>query len=258
MAAGELSRTPVLMYHGIVAAGTTGVDKYGISQEKFRSQLDALTQHGLCVRTLSDLRDKKVDSRSVVITFDDGLVSDYEIALPALSERKIAAHFFVNTVNVGKTGYLNWTRIREMDLAGMQIGSHGHQHADHSRPSEQTLVKELRMSREMLQAELGHAIEWFAPPYGFVNRKTIRAAEAAGFSGVATSKIALAETGANVVPRIAIEESTTDHEFHEIIVGSTSIYRKRNLRAMGLYFPKQLLLRFKPSALGVNVMQEQA
>jgi len=110
----------------------------------------------------------------------------------------------------------------------------------------------------MLQDELGHAIEWFAPPYGFVNRKTIRAAMAAGFSGVATSRIALAEAGSAVVPRIAIEGSTTDNEFHEIISGSASIYRKRNLRAIGLYFPKQLLLRYKPSALGVNVMQERA
>jgi len=258
VAAGKLGGTPVLMYHGIVAAGTTGVDKYGIPLEKFRTQLDALAQRRLHVRTLSDLRDKKLDSQSVVITFDDGLASDYETGLPALSERKIVAHFFINTVNVGKTGYLNWTQIREMDRAGMQIGSHGHQHVDHSRPSEQALVKELRMSREMLQAELGHAIEWFAPPYGFVNRKTIRAAEAAGFSGVATSKIALAMPGSRVVPRIAIEGNTTDHEFHEIIVGSNSIYRKRNLRAMGLYFPKQLLLRFRPSALGVNVMQEHA
>jgi len=258
VAAGKLGGTPVLMYHGIVAAGATGVDKYGISVEKFRSQLDALKQHRLHVRTLSDLRDKKLDLQSVVITFDDGLVSDYETALPTLSERTIAAHFFVNTANVGKPGYMNWTQIREMDHAGMQIGSHGHQHVDHSRPSEQALVKELRLSREMLQAELGHTIEWFAPPYGFVNRKTIRAAEAAGFSGIATSKIALAEPGSKVVPRIAVEGSTTDHEFHEIIVGSNSIYRKRNLRAMGLYFPKRLLLRFKPSELGVNVMQEQA
>jgi len=258
VAASKLSGTPVLMYHGIVAAGTAGVDKYGISPEKFRSQLDALTRNRLHVHTLSDLRDKKLNSQSIIITFDDGLISDYEIGLPALSERKFAAHFFVNTANIGKPGYTNWAQLREMDDAGMQIGSHGHQHVDHSRPGEQILVKELRLSREMLQAELGRAIEWFAPPYGFVNRKTIRAAEAAGFSGIATSKIALAEPGSKVVPRIAIEGNTTDHEFHEIIVGSNSIYRKRNLRAMGLYFPKRLLLRFKPSALGVNVMQEQA
>jgi peptidoglycan/xylan/chitin deacetylase (PgdA/CDA1 family) len=258
VATSKLNGTPVLMYHGIAASGAAGIDKYGVTQDKFLRQLGLLRQQELKVCTLSELRAAKLDSKSVVITFDDGLNSDYAIALPALTECNLTAHFFVNTANVGKPGYMNWTQVREMDRTGMQIGSHGHQHVDHSRPSEQTLVKELRMSREMLQDELGHAVEWFAPPYGFVNRKTIRAAEAAGFSGVATSRISLAEAGSAVVPRIAVEASTTDHEFQAIILGRASIYLKRNLRAMGLYFPKQLLLRYKPSMLGVNVLQEHA
>ena len=258
MAAGKLNGTPVLMYHGIVARGATGGDKYGISRETFQRQLDELTQRRLRVCTLSDLRDGKLDSPSVVITFDDGLVSDYVVALPLLSERALTAHFFVNTSNVGMPGYMNWSQVRKMDRAGMQIGSHGHQHVDHSRPNEQTLVRELRMSREILQNELGHEIEWFAPPYGFVNPKTVLAAKGAGFSGVATSRIALAKPGIAVVPRVAIEASTTDREFSEIILGSASIYLKKSVRAMGLYLPKQFLLRFKPSVLGVDVLQEHA
>jgi peptidoglycan/xylan/chitin deacetylase (PgdA/CDA1 family) len=258
VAASKLSGTPVLMYHGILTSGTAGGDKYGIPEETFRRHLDELRKHRLRIRTLSDLRSAQLDSQSVVITFDDGLISDFTTALPALDKHGVTAHFFVNTANVGKPGYMDWTQIREMDRAGMQIGSHGHQHVDHSQPSEQTLIKELRISREMLQAELGHAVDWFAPPYGFVNRKTIRAAEAAGFSGVATSWIALAAAGSKLVPRIAIEASTTDQEFRAIILGRSSIYLRRNFRAMGLYFPKQLLLRYKPSALGINVLQEHA
>jgi peptidoglycan/xylan/chitin deacetylase (PgdA/CDA1 family) len=246
------------MYHGIVASGTASADKYGVSQGKFHRHMDELTKQRLQIATLAELRGGRVDSRSVVITFDDGLISDFATVFPVLAQRSLTAHFFVNTANVGKPGYMNWTQIREMDGAGMQIGSHGHQHVDHSQPSEQTLIKELRMSREMLQAELGHAVDWFAPPYGFVNRKTVRAAEAAGFSGVATSRIALAEAGNTMVPRIAIEASTTDQEFRAIILGRGSIYLKRNLRAIGLYFPKQLLLRYKPSVLGINVLQEHA
>jgi len=258
VAAGKLNGTPVLMYHGIVETGTACTDKYGISREIFRRQLDELKQRQLHVCTLTDLRNEKLDSPSVVITFDDGLVSDYAAALPLLRERTLTAHFFLNTRNVGRPGYMNWSQVREMDRAGMQIGSHGHQHVDHSRPSEQTLVRELRMSRDILQNELGHEIEWFAPPYGFVNPKTVRAAKAAGFSGVATSRIALAKPGTAVVPRVAIEASTTDREFSEIILGSTSIYLKRSVRAIGLYFPKQFLLRFRPSVLGVDVLQEHA
>jgi len=89
-----LSGTPVLMYHGIVAAGATGADKYGISEEAFRRQLGGMTKHKLRVGTLSELRGAKLDSPSIVITFDDGLTSDHAVAFPALVERKLTAHFF--------------------------------------------------------------------------------------------------------------------------------------------------------------------
>ena len=258
MAAGKLNRTPVLMYHGILTSGTPSGDKYGVKLDSFREQLAALSRRSLNVVRLSDLRDSTFTTPCAVITFDDGLTSDYSNAFPALAERGMPAHFFVNTANVGKPGYMSWTEIREMGRAGMQIGSHGHQHVDHSQPSEESLTKELRRSREMLLQELGQEIEWFAPPYGFVNAKTIRAARAAGFSGVATSRFALADPGCAVVPRVAIETHTSTEEFEEIISGRPSVYFKRNFRAVGLYLPKQLLLRFKPSVLGVSVLQEQA
>jgi len=246
------------MYHGILAENQQGRDKYGVCLRTFRQQLATLKTRGLLTATLSDLRDAKLLMPSVVLTFDDGLSSDYTNAFPALAEFRMTAHFFVNTANVGKAGFLTWAQIREMDQAGMQIGSHGHQHVDHSQPSEQRLVKELSLSRRMLEDELGHPIEWFAPPYGFVNGKTIRAARCAGFSGVANSRIAMAELGASVVPRVAVECGTSAGEFEAILFGRASVYFKRNLRALGLYLPRQLLLRLKPNALGVSVLEEHA
>ena len=258
MAARQLSRTPVLMYHGILSGGDGSRDKYGVSLADFQKHLATLRTRGLRVLTLSELRDAKLSSPSVVITFDDGLSSDYLNAFPTLGACGMTAHFFVNTANVDRPGFLTWNQIREMDRAGMQIGSHGHQHVDHSQPSEERLTAELSLSQRMLSEELGHAIDWFAPPYGFVNQKAIRAARAAGFSGVATSRIAMAKMGCAVIPRVAIESATTAPEFEALLSGDTSLYLKRNLRAFSLYLPKQLLLRFKPSALGVSVLQEQA
>ncbi len=258
MAASQLSRTPVLMYHGILAGEDASRDKYGVSLATFREQLATIGNQRSSVATLSDLRDGKLSKPSVIITFDDGLSSDHMNAFPALAACGMTAHFFVNTANVGQSGFMTWAHIREMDQAGMQIGSHGHQHVDHSQPSEERLTKELSLSRQILQDELGHAIEWFAPPYGFVNRKTLRAARAAGFSGVATSRIAMAKTGCDVVPRVAIDSNISLSEFHAILNGSTSVYFQKSLRAASLYLPKQFLLRFRPSALGVNVLQEHA
>lgn len=258
MAARQLSRTPVLMYHEILAGEDVSRDKYGVTLTNFQEQLAMLQKFGLHVVTLSELRDAKLPGPSVIVTFDDGLSSDYANAFPALTACGMTAHFFVNTANVGRSGFMTWKQIREMDKAGMQIGSHGHQHVDHSQPGEGLLTKELSLSQRMLSEELGHTVEWFAPPYGFVNQKTIRAAHAAGFVGVATSRIAMAEMGCTVVPRVAIESATSVWEFESIVSGSAPLYLKRNMRAVSLYLPKQFLLRFRPSALGVSVLQEQA
>jgi len=194
---------------------------------------------------------------AVVITFDDGLASDHAISFPLLREAKAVAHFFINTANVGAPGHMNWAQIAKLHCAGMHIGSHGHEHADLSRLQNATLVHQLVHSRKILEGHLQDRISWFAAPYGLVSRSLFSAVTQSGYQGICTSHCWPAKPHSIRVPRIALYEDTTIEEFRSLLLGKPSPYLVRNLRAAGKYIPKQLLLRLRPSMLGVNVPQEE-
>ena len=75
----------------------------GITPAFFKDKLLALKKHGVFVsaKQIADAVDgiKELPAHAIVITFDDGLKEQYELALPILDEVKIPALFFVNTIN---------------------------------------------------------------------------------------------------------------------------------------------------------------
>jgi peptidoglycan/xylan/chitin deacetylase (PgdA/CDA1 family) len=258
-----LSGVPVLLYHGI--AGESGSSarereqRYCVTADQFRAQLAMIRELGLRVIALDELLTGKVSASSpaVAITFDDGLWSDHAQALPLLQKAGATAHFFVNTSNVGRPGYMDWQQIVELDHAGMQIGSHGHEHVDHSRPPIPVLVRQMQRSREILEQRLQHPSAWFAAPYGLVSGRLFAAVERSGFGGICTSFCWPARPGFSRVNRVAVYEHTSLNEFRSLLTRAPGPYLRRNLRAAGKFIPKQFLLRVRPSALGVSVLQEQ-
>jgi peptidoglycan/xylan/chitin deacetylase (PgdA/CDA1 family) len=65
--------------------------------------------------------------------------------------------------------FLNWDEAREMQAAGMCFGSHTHTHEILSGLPYERQVEELRISRQILEAELGCPIETLAYPRGKVS-----------------------------------------------------------------------------------------
>jgi peptidoglycan/xylan/chitin deacetylase (PgdA/CDA1 family) len=258
-----LPGVPVLLYHGIAGVGDSSAggreQRYRVKAEQFRAQLEMISDLGLRVITLDELLTRETSSSTpaVAITFDDGLWSDHVHALPLLQQAGVTAHFFINTSNVGRPGYTEWRQIAELDRAGMQIGSHGHEHVDHSRPTIPVLVGQMQRSREMIEQRLQHSSPWFAAPYGLVSRRLFAAVEQSGFSGICTSSCWPAQLGSARVSRVAVYENTSMNEFRSLLTRALGLYLRRNLRAAGKFIPAQFLLRVWPSALGVKVLQEQ-
>ena len=74
----------------------------------------------------------------IAITFDDGYLSNYEIAYPILKELNIPATIFIVTSTVGldessgkvSTPHFTWDQAREMQESGIiDIHSHSHSHS---------------------------------------------------------------------------------------------------------------------------------
>ena len=126
--------------------------------------------------------------RNVVITFDDGHMSQYEQAFPVLEACGVKAIFFITAGWVGKrSDYMAWRELRELSSAGHVIQSHGWSHAYLTNCSAAKLDHEIRSSRATLEDHLGAAVTDISMPGGRWNRRVAEACRAAGLSTMYTS-----------------------------------------------------------------------
>jgi poly-beta-1,6-N-acetyl-D-glucosamine N-deacetylase len=118
---------PVLLYHRL-APSTNG---YGVAPADFAAQMRRL--HGLGFQAISldqymrFIRGKPVvlPPRPILITFDDGFSSSFEVADPILARYGWNAAIYVITGAVGTPGKLSWAQLRQMQATGRwQIDEH--------------------------------------------------------------------------------------------------------------------------------------
>jgi len=163
----------ILNFHGVGApAHEVGVEKADVWIEKqpFLEILDAV---------------KGADG--VELTFDDGNLSDIEIALPALFERALRATFFVIADRIDTQDYLTKSDVRALAQAGMKIGSHGMKHVAWRGLGAGRLREETVDAKNRIEQALGDEIIDAACPFGSYDRRSLRALREAGFSRVCTS-----------------------------------------------------------------------
>lgn len=106
------------------------------SVTEFERQMQYLKENGYHSVTLEELNDwqlgrRELPSRPVVITFDDGDESVYDLAFPILARLNYRATLFVVTSRVGtrwnEVRCLDWSRLRELEESGVfRVESHTH------------------------------------------------------------------------------------------------------------------------------------
>lgn len=155
-------------------------------------------------------------SREVVLTFDDGNLSDYVEVFPRLRERGLSAVFFPIAGQVGTEGYVSWTQLTEMVSAGMEIGSHSLTHADLAGLDTETLDREFGVSRHMLEDGIGTGVESFSFPYGSFNKSCIEAAWRNGYARCYTSRHGLGGAADTVLPRNSVNGTMSYAEIEAV------------------------------------------
>jgi peptidoglycan/xylan/chitin deacetylase (PgdA/CDA1 family) len=169
-------RRVYLLYHELRPGGSDY--SYVVSTAEFERHLD------LFVR----LREQGSAGLLPEITFDDGHVSNFEYALPALQSRGLKARFFITAGWTGsRPGYMEWEQLRGLHAAGQAIGAHGWSHTLLTHCDETKLREELGGTRKALEDKLGAAITTMSLPGGRYNRRVLTACEAAGYTQVYTS-----------------------------------------------------------------------
>lgn len=159
---------------------------------------------------ISIITTKKNSSKyEVVITFDDGNASDYLLAFPILRRLNIRCIFFVITSLIGEPGYLSWDNLREMNAAGMIIGSHSHTHKDMRQLSINETIYEMTQSKNILEKNLGIDVVNFSFPYGFCNLALKNLAKNCGYLHIYDSKSGLNQRDSMFMKRNSINCTMT-------------------------------------------------
>jgi peptidoglycan/xylan/chitin deacetylase (PgdA/CDA1 family) len=186
----EPVRVPILVYHSVAAnhpGQSTAQRLLDVDTATFRQQMNYLAANKFTVVGLDAVIDAlqghgSVPARSVVITFDDGWLSQYEHAVPILLQNHYTATFFIVTSQVGKgTMYMNLAELKALQKAGMTLASHTRTHPDLCKISDAQLRSEVVGSRQDLQKMLGVTIDVFAYPYGAWDKRVAAVVSRAGY-----------------------------------------------------------------------------
>ena len=159
-----------------------------VSLSQFREQLRYLVDEGYQSLTLEEYFEcregrREAPDKGVLLTFDDGFASHYEIGYRLLAEHGLKGTFFVVGDRIDQEGSLSRAQLVEMERAGMAIGSHGFTHTFLAYLSPDKVAWELAESKRALEKALGKEVHYFAFPGGHYKRWMFRLMRKAGFRG---------------------------------------------------------------------------
>jgi peptidoglycan/xylan/chitin deacetylase (PgdA/CDA1 family) len=241
----SLPGVPVFVYHGRSddQPGSPALRerKYWVPGNELRDQFAFLRDMRYRAVSLSELWAREFSGPdSVVITFDDGMQSDYDIAYPLLGEYHIRSHFFVNTATVGTKGHVTWAQLAEMQRGGMSIQSHAHDHVYLSRLGTEAIRAQLATSRALLEERLGHPVQFLAAPYGDYDQRVVALAEETGYRALCTSRGVPAQVTRGLVDRTVVYGGMRIREFAAFVRRAPSAFGARLLVASCKAVPKRI------------------
>jgi peptidoglycan/xylan/chitin deacetylase (PgdA/CDA1 family) len=245
---------PVLMYHRIVSprcpvpGGDLEETRYAVDLEEYRWQLGHISdsgRRGVSMRMAFDaLADGgRVPSDWVILTFDDGNLSDHEHARPLLQERGFNATFFVGGNRVGVEGGLEPAMISGMAADRFDIGSHAMTHRFLSGLSEEEEAEELRRSKELLEELSGVPVDFFAPPGGRIGRRGIETLKQLSYRAVCTSEFGFNNCAGRRYEylRIPVTAATSRGRFQDIVSASRRRLLPQYAKDRGLRLARRIL-----------------
>jgi peptidoglycan/xylan/chitin deacetylase (PgdA/CDA1 family) len=183
------TKVPILVYHHIrlTADGSRGLRRMTVTAEVFGQQMKFLQDSGYHVISFSDVADyleqgRELPTLPVIISFDDGWVTQYENALPFLSQYHFPATFFVVTDYIGHRGFFSWAQLQTLLADGMKIGSHSRSHPRLTKIADPALLwDQIYNSKVVLESQLEVPVAEFAYPYGLYNTSATEMVKAAGY-----------------------------------------------------------------------------
>jgi peptidoglycan/xylan/chitin deacetylase (PgdA/CDA1 family) len=207
---------PILMYHVVnTPPPGTPYPALWVGKELFASHLAALHAagyHGVTLQRVWDAWTGRyaLPSKPIVISFDDGYLSQYTHAKPALRKLGWPGVLNLKVGNIGPGG-LTKHMVRSMLAAGWEVDAHTITHPDLTTLGADQLRTEVAGSRTILRRDFGVPVAFFCYPAGRFNGTVEAAVRAAGYLAATTTQPGLAAPGGDpdALPRIRVDGGET-------------------------------------------------
>ena len=234
-----------LMYHAIVRdeqefeALSQDEKVFTITLETFLAQLKILDEMDAAIVHPKELIQERPQfsnrKHQVLITFDDGHRTLYEVAYPILKAKGLSAVAFVTTDFMGQDSqYCTWEMLKEMAANGIHIQTHGHTHRFFTDLSDKEAIDELVISKQLVEKHTEKNVYALSFPGGYFKRRDITLAHKVGYRLCFTSDTGIIDTAdfgyVQELPRIAIRCDTSIETFRKVITGDTKLYFKMQLK----------------------------
>ncbi len=200
----RLLSVPIILYHNIDGKGPYSIDSVSLREqfEEIRRQEIRVVSLEELVRRLQD--GEPFQGKVLVITFDDGYLSNYHKLLPLIKEFAYPVTLFVYTDFISRKSSrrMTWDKLRELERAGVSIQCHSRSHPDltrmtgNDRENRHELYREMYLSRRIIELYLDKEVTFFAFPYGRYDLELVDLAGGAGYSRVFST-----DYGTNLVTR---------------------------------------------------------
>lgn len=175
------SFAPILCYHSINRKSNEECNP--LHPDLFERHLTFIKENfkviSLRELVLSLRSGSKIPENSLVLTFDDGYLDNFEVAFPILKKYECHATIFVVTDFIDQEVQLidnkgwkamNWKQIKKLDESKfVEIAAHGQTHRILSSLSKSSAEKEIVISRDRLEMKLGRPVDLFAFPNGQIS-----------------------------------------------------------------------------------------
>lgn len=217
------ARIPILMYH-VIATPPPGqpMSELWVPKKRFRSQVEALRRAGYEAVTMDQATDAWRDGaplpeKPIVLTFDDGYLSQSTAAGPILEKLGWPGVLYLTTRNIGPT--IKEGSVRKLMKAGWELGAHTVTHPDLTTLDAAGLQREIDDGRIELQARFGAPVDAFCYPTGANDERVRAAVKAAGFRTATTvvGGIAGGDDDPYALPRVRVNPEDTPKRLLEKI-----------------------------------------
>jgi peptidoglycan/xylan/chitin deacetylase (PgdA/CDA1 family) len=186
------------MYHVIAAPpATAAFPDLFVRPADFAGQMGWLARAGYHAVTLRQVYDywstgSPLPARPIVVSFDDGYLSQEAEALPVLQKLHWPGVLNLKVRALQSRYTMPPWRVRALIAGGWEIDAHTITHPDLTKVDDAQLVHEVSGSRTAIQRAFHVRVDFFCYPSGRYDARVVAAVRRAGYLGATTTNYGLA------------------------------------------------------------------